>query len=119
MTEKKERNIKKWAGKLNPKGLVSGELMQSSNVLANLPFLMYVSLLMIVYIAYGYHADNTIRALSAEQKKGEQLYSELQSLIEVYNEKSLQSSVAGKLKQKEIYEAKDPPRVLWVEEIEK
>ncbi len=109
------KNIKKVARKLNPKGLVSGELLQNGNVLKNLPFLSYVALLMIVYIAYGYYADNTIRALSAEEKRSDKLYSELQSLMEVYNQKSLQSAVAEKLENKKIYEAKDPPRVIWLE----
>lgn len=115
MSEKKG-DIKSVAKKLNPKGLVSGELLQSGNVLKNIPFLSYVALLMIVYIAYGYHADNTIRSLSAEEKRSDELYSELQSLMEVYNQKSLQSAVAHKLEIKSIYEAKDPPRVIWLKD---
>lgn len=110
-----ESDIKKVAKKLNPKGLVSGELLKSGNVLKNLPFLTYVAFLMIVYISYGYYTDSTIRHKSAEEKRSEELYSELQSLMEVYNQKSLQSSVASKLEKKKIYEAKDPPRVIWVE----
>lgn len=115
MSEEKG-NIKKVAQKLNPKGLVSGELLQSGNVLKNLPFLAYMALLMIAYIAYGYYANNTIRALSHEEKRSDKLYSELQSLMEVYNQKSLQSAVAEKLENKSIYEAKDPPRVIWLGE---
>jgi hypothetical protein len=117
MSEEK-RDIKTVAKKLNPKGLVSGELLQSGNVLKNLPFLSYVALLMIVYISYGYYADNTIRSLSSEKKRSDQLYSELQSLMEVYNQKSLQSAVAAKLKGEKIYEAQDPPRVIWLDETE-
>lgn len=114
MTEEK-KNIKTVAKKLNPKGLVSGELLQSGKVLKNLPFLIYMSVLMIAYISYGYYVDHTIRQLSVEVKKSDKLYSELQSLMEVYNQKSLQSSVAEKLEVKSIYEAKDPPRVIWLE----
>lgn len=115
MSEEK-KDIKRVARKLNPKGLVSGELLQNGNVLKNVPFLAYVSLLMIVYIAYGYYANNTIRELSAEEKRSDELYSELQSLMEIYNQKSLQSAVADKLEDKSIYEAKDPPRVIWLKE---
>ncbi|CAG5085708.1 FtsL-like putative cell division protein [Parvicella tangerina] len=115
MSEEK-KNIKSVAKKLNPKGLVSGELLQDGKVLKNLPFLSYVAFLMILYIAYGYYADNTIRSLSSEEKRSDELYSELQSLMEVYNQKSLQSAVAEKLEGKKIYEAKDPPRVIWLEE---
>lgn len=114
MSEEK-KDIKSVAKKFSPKGLVSGELLQNGAVLKNLPFLAYVAFLMIVYISYGYYADNTIRSLGEEEKKSDKLYSELQSLMEVYNQKSLQSAVAGKLEIKKIYEAKDPPRVIWLE----
>src|SRR5690606_22532367 len=114
MTEEKGTNIKEVAKKLSPKSLMKGELLQYA--LNHLPFLLYVAGLMIVYIAYGYYADNTIRKLSAEQKKSDKLYSELQSLMEIYNQKSLQSAVAEQLEVKKIFEAKDPPRVIWIKE---
>ena len=73
---------------------------------------------MLLYISYGYYADNTIRSLSKEEKRSEKLYSELQSLMEIYDQESLQSTVAGKLEYKSIYEAKDPPRILWIKKEE-
>ena len=112
MSEEQENSSPK--RKLKLKGLVSGDFLQDGKVMANLPFLGFVALLMLCYISYGYFADNTIRGLSKEEKRAEELYSELQSLMEIYDQESLQSTVADKLKNKNIYEAKDPPRVLWV-----
>ena len=41
---------------MNPiKKIVSGELLQKGAVVNNLPFLMYVTLLMVLYVAYGYY----------------------------------------------------------------
>ncbi len=112
MSENKEHIKSK--RKLGVKSFISGDYLQDGKVMANLPFLSFVALLMIFYIAYGYFADNTIRELSKEEKKSEQLYSELQSLMEVYDRESLQSTIAEKLKHKDIYEAKDPPRIIWL-----
>jgi hypothetical protein len=114
MSEKKE-NIKKKKA-LGLRSVVSGDFLQDGKVVANLPFILFVVLLMLVYISYGYYADNTIRGLSREEKRSEKLYSELQSLMEVYDQESLQSTVADKLQNKNIYEAKDPPRIVWVGE---
>ena len=112
MSEENEK-IKKKKG-LGLKGFVSGDFLQDGKVVANLPFLSFIVMLMLLYIAYGYYADNTIRSLSKEEKRSEKLYSELQSLMEIYDQESLQSTVADKLESKSIYEAKDPPRVLWI-----
>ncbi len=112
MSEVKE-NTKKKKG-VGLRSLVSGDFLQDGKVVANLPFILFVVFLMLVYISYGYYADNTIRSLSKEEKRSEKLYSELQSLMEIYDQESLQSTVADKLKGKSIYEAKDPPRVMWI-----
>ena len=54
---------------MNPiKKIVSGELLQKGAVVNNLPFLMYVTLLMVLYVAYGYYVDNTVRMISFESR---------------------------------------------------
>jgi hypothetical protein len=113
MSEEKE-NIKKKKKGLGLRSLVSGDFLQDGKVVENLPFILFVVLLMLVYISYGYYADNTIRSLSKEEKRSEKLYSELQSLMEIYDQESLQSTVADKLQNKNIFETKDPPRVMWI-----
>jgi len=100
----------------NPiKGVVSGEFLSSSGVVQNLPFLLFVTLLMILYIAYGYYVDGTVHQYSKEEKRAEELYSELQSLMEIYDQESLQSKIADDVKKFGLYESKYPPRVVLEE----
>ena len=101
---------------MNPiKGVISGELLQKGGVVKNLPFLMYVTLLMVLYISYGYYVDNKVRMISKEEKKSEKLYSELQTVLELYDQESLQSKVAEETAKWGLYEAKDPPVIIKME----
>ena len=44
---------------MNPfKEIISGELLQRGRVMKNLPFLLYLTFLMLLYIGYGYYVDN-------------------------------------------------------------
>jgi len=94
------------------KDVVSGEFLSNSGVVKNLPFLLFVTLLMILYIAYGYYVDGTVHQYSREEKKAEELYSELQSLMEVFDQESLQSKIADDVKPFGLYESKYPPKVI-------
>ena len=67
------------------KKIFSGDLFQKGIVLNNIPFLSYITFLMLVYVAYGYHVDNTVLSISKANKEGEKLYSELQSALELYD----------------------------------
>ncbi len=114
--ETKQEEPKKKVKRSNPfKGVVSGELLTRAGVVKNLPFLLFVAFLMVVYIGYGYYVDNTVRKITKEERVGEELYSQLQSLMELYDEKSLRSKVAEDVAASGLFETKDPPRVVWVD----
>ena len=108
MSEEKEIT-KKNAG---VKKLISGELLQEAGVLKNLPFLVFVAFLMVVYVGYGYYADHLIRDVNKEDERFENLHSELQSLVEIYNQESLPSEVADEIEVDGLFERKDPTRKL-------
>ena len=91
------------------KNIFSGDLFKKGLVINNIPFLSYVTFLMLLYVAYGYHVDNTIHKISKESNKGEKLYSELQSALEMYDKESLQSKVVEKTAKWGLYESIDPP----------
>ncbi len=99
------------------KHVVSGEFLSTSGVVKNLPFLLFVTLLMILYISYGYYVDGTVHQYSKEEKKAEELYSELQSLMEVFDQESLQSKIADEVKVFGLYESKYPPKVVGREKV--
>lgn len=91
------------------KNIFSGDLFKKGLVLNNIPFLSYVTFLMLLYVGYGYHVDNTVLAISKESTKGEDLYSKLQSALEMYDRESLQSKVAEETAKWGLYESIDPP----------
>jgi len=111
MSEDK-KDIKESVKGLGFKSIVSGDFLSDGRVMRNLPYLAFVAFLMVIYVAYGYYADHVIRDLANEEKRSEELYSELQSLMEVYDMESLQSKVASEIEVRDIYEAKDPPRTI-------
>ena len=90
--------------------IMSGELLQRGKIEKNLPFLLFLTLLMLVYIGYGYYVDNTYRKINSLDKRSEQLHSELQTALELYDQESLQSKIAEKTAQWGVYESKDPPK---------
>ncbi|MDC3133874.1 FtsL-like putative cell division protein [Bacteroidota bacterium] len=94
------------------KEIFSGDLFKKGLVINNTPFLAYVTFLMILYVAYGYHVDNVVMKISKESKKGEKLYSERQSALELYDKESLQSKVVKETEKWGLYESIDPPIVI-------
>jgi len=106
---------KKAGVKFSLKGLVSGDLFSKGFVTKNLSFLLFAAMLMVLYIGYGYYVNNTIRKIAKEERVEGNLYSELQSLMELYDQESLRSKVAKEIEGENLYEVKDPPRVVEVE----
>ena len=111
----KEVVVKKKRVSLPLKGLVSGDMFSRGVVTKNLSFLLFIALLMLLYIGYGYYVDNTVRKVVREERVGGDLYSELQSLMEVYDQESLRSKVANDVAVSGLFETKDPPRAVLVE----
>ena len=97
------------------KGLVSEDMFFKRVVTKNLSFLLFAALLMLIYIGYGYYVDNTVRKVVREERMQGDLYSELQSLMEVYDQESLRSKVANEVRVSSLFETKDPPRIVLVE----
>ena len=111
----KEGLVKKKRVSLPLKGLVSGDVFSKGVVTKNLSFLLFIALLMLVYIGYGYYVDKTVRKVVREERMEGDLYSELQSLMEVYDQESLRSKVANEVNGSSLFETKDPPRIVLVE----
>ncbi len=97
------------------KAFVSGDFLGAGFVERNLPFLGFLTALMLVYIGYQYYVDNTIREQSKVDKTQAELYSKLQSVKEEFNTYSLQSKVAEGTAEIGMYESVDPPTVIPVE----
>ena len=94
------------------KEIFSGDLFKKGIVINNTPFLAYITFLMVVYVAYGYHVDRVVMTISKESKKAEELYSQRQSALELYDKESLQSKVVKETEKWGLYESIDPPLVI-------
>ena len=94
------------------KEIFSGDLFKKGMVINNTPFLVYVTFLMVLYVAYGYHVDGVVLEISKKSKTGEKLYSELQSALELYDKESLQSKVVKETEKLRSYESVDPPLII-------
>ena len=94
------------------KEIFSGDLFKKGMVINNTPFLVYVTFLMVIYVAYGYHVDGVVLEISKKSKAGEKLYSELQSALELYVKESLQSKVVKETEKWGLYESVDPPLII-------
>ena len=92
--------------------IFSGDLFKKGIVINNTPFLAYITFLMVVYVAYGYHVDGVVMTISKESKKAEELYSQRQSALELYDKESLQSKVVKETEKWGLYESIDPPLVI-------
>ena len=92
--------------------IFSGDLFKKGIVINNTPFLVYITFLMVVYVAYGYHVDGVVMTISKESKKAEELYSQRQSALELYDKESLQSKVVKETEKWGLYESIDPPLVI-------
>ena len=94
------------------KEIFSGDLFKKGMVINNTPFLVYITFLMVLYVAYGYHVDGVVLEISKKSKTGEMLYSELQSALELYDKESLQSKVVKETEKWGLYESVDPPLII-------
>ncbi len=111
--EKKERiNIFKPVN-----DLLSGNFFGKKFVQNNLPFVLYLGLLVVVYIWYGYYVDGVMKKASALENM-EELNSELHASIQELNTVSLQSNIASKTKEIGLEELKEAPVKIEVKEVE-
>ena len=94
------------------KDVVSGEFLSSRVVERNLPFLGFLTVLMLFHIGYQYYVDNSVREQTRQDKEYAELYSKLQSLTEEFNSYSLQTTVAEATAEIGMYESVDPPIVI-------
>lgn len=88
--------------------LLAGNFFGKKFIQNNLPFVMYVGLLVVVYIWYGYYADGVMKNLS-ELENMEELNSELHASIEDLNKVSLQSNIVELAEEKGLEELKEAP----------
>ncbi|MBK7384892.1 MAG: hypothetical protein IPI81_16390 [Flavobacteriales bacterium] len=102
-----------------PRGLVSvlnGTFLTKERVLGNMPFILFCTALMVLYIAYGYHTERVVRDL---ERTGSELKEQRAEYITVRAELEKlerQSNVADRIGALGLHESRVPPVKLTVDE---
>lgn len=96
--------------------IIDGSILTRDNVLRLLPFIFFLTFLIIVYIANSYYAEKTIRQTEKVRKEIKELELEYISVKSDYMVCSKQSSVAVRLDslRSGIKESVVPPRKIFV-----
>ena len=96
--------------------IINGNFLTKDDVLRHLPYLMFLFLLALVYIANGYMAEDTVRKLNNVGKEVKEFRSEYITTKSELMYKSKQSELADFIDQKGmgLKESFEPPRKIKV-----
>lgn len=120
--EKKEEKIK--SKKLRKKSKVArsfmdvlnGNVLTKDYVIQNLPYIIFLTLLVLVYIGMGYNIDKNLRAINKLEEENLDLRTEEIAVKTEYNILSGQSQVADSTAKLGLMEARDEaPKIIAVD----
>lgn len=95
--------------------LVDGTLLEGVVTPANIPYGLFLTLIIGLYIANTYSAERTIRSTSAIEKDLKELSSEYISMKSDLMFLSNQSQVAQRVASLNLFEAKTPPHKIFIQ----
>ncbi len=96
-------------------GVLNGNFLARENVIRNMPFMFYVVLLMVLYIAYGYYAERTVRELHNVDVELKDMRSDYISKRAELEKTEKQSQVAEDIEMLGLKESRVPPTKIEVD----
>ena len=101
--------------------LLNGSWLTRENVLGNMKFILFCAGMMILYIAYGYHTERTVRELDRTGGELKELRSEYITIRARLEKLEQQSQVAAGISALGLHESRVPPVKIEVDprELEK
>jgi len=117
--EKRSKRSFKTQKRENPFGkaiisVLDGTILTREKVVQSVPFLFYLTLLAIVYIANNYYAEKTITHIERTKKESKELRSEYITTKSEFMYKSRQSIIVPRLSPYGIKESLIPPKKIVV-----
>ncbi|MBN1338642.1 MAG: hypothetical protein JXA03_04925 [Bacteroidales bacterium] len=111
--EKKDRRESNVPGFLGH--LLGGGFLLNAKTQRQIPFLFFLVLLAVAYIANSYYAEKNIRKIESLQKEIKELRFEYVSAKSMLMQGSRQSAIARRLQNTGILEATEPPEKIMVD----
>ena len=92
--EKKEVKSKGFAPARFLVSLLNGEAMQKEGFIKNISYMVYLVVLLIMYLSYGYYAETSLRDLMNSDAKLKEVKAEYVTSKSILEQKKLQSKIA-------------------------
>ena len=89
--------------------LLNGEVMQKEGFLKNMSFLIYLVVMLIFYLGYGYYAEKSLRELMNSDAKLKEVKAEYVTSKSILEQKKLQSKIAETVKESGLKESLESP----------
>lgn len=74
--------------------LLNGEAMQKEGFIKNISYMVYLVMLLIMYLSYGYYAETSLRDLMNADAKLKEVKAEYVTSKSILEQKKLQSKIA-------------------------
>lgn len=94
--------------------VLNGNILTRSKVIAMVPFVLYLALLGVLYIGYGYHAEKTVRELDRVDRQLKEIKSEYTTTSTKLEVLRQQSKVAAEIEKMGLEESRTPPRKIVI-----
>lgn len=96
--------------------VISGNIFTREEVVSHLPYVLFLALIALLYIANGYYAEDTVRKLNKEGIELKELRSEFISTKSDLMHVSKQSEVAASVEKKGLglKESMEPPKKILI-----
>jgi len=100
------------------KNMASGKFLMNESTIKSVPFILFLALLGMLYIANNHYYERTVRSTNHIKKELKELRFEYIATKSQYSDSTKQSKVARRLAELGIHEAVRPPEKIFVSERE-
>jgi len=117
---RKKRLQRRRSSNIRPliRDLLSGEFLTQAGVTRNIPYLVFVSGLFLLYISMGYHFERIEREKMNALRKIEELNAEFKTLQADFEIRRHQSRLEMEMAERGLLQPKHPPHLLQADEVD-
>lgn len=95
--------------------VITGNILTRDSIVNQMPFVLYLSLLAVIYIGYGYVGEKTFRELEKVDKQLKEIKSEYTTTSTKLEVLRQQSKVAEEINRMGLEESRVPPKKIVIE----